>query len=746
MVDPTGNSPVGTMSDATEKHRAVALVAYVLILGLVHYAFVAPSLVPSDKAIWLYSGIASLLFGTLLLNPHFTPPSGAAANGFVIVITMLGAWPAVQHPSADAELVIWLGSFGAFLFLIAVVVLFARAPAGLETRRWVLILDLTARRLGTPAIFTSVIVGAVWLFHRDAPVQVFAILSTWTIIVALKPVEGVIAWATRARSFFDASVDSKVLGIVAAYQTPGVVLIRQIADNDVAPGTPLLVANETGTRSIAIAVNNVGRDEGVLLRALSFALPHNLEARIAGSAPIPNNTAVRLELEARDTHAIPDAHPASMLKRFEAFCGIVDEGTTLDALRFEVIFDGDLAEGQLIEASVGRSPVLFQIMEGVTREDIVQNKNKYGYVSAKARKIGNWNDQDRKFEPSTWLPQMNVPVFLKRTEEGPAIAEAIGRFPNTSYTVRLNISDAVTHNTAILGILGIGKSFLAIELVERMIAEGIKVICLDLTNQYANHLRDFIDEGYEAAKLAELRAVGGRGAIALDKDDGGTRKAFKEKMIEQITEFLSPENPRYLRIYNPSQFEVWRQVALPYKDKASRAMLTPCEITAVVSMAALEVMQHLGMTDSARVCLVYEEAHSLVPESNSVAAEGDKLATAASASAILQGRKYGLGCLLITQRTANVTKTILNQCNTVFAMRTFDDTGKTYLANYIGGEYASVLQSLPARHAVVFGKASMCENPVMIRLNDRPSFLAAFRAGRRPVNAVEPAPPAEGAR
>ena len=142
------------------------------------------------------------------------------------------------------------------------------------------------------------------------------------------------------------------------------------------------------------------------------------------------------------------------------------------------------------------------------------------------------------------------------------------------------------------------------------------------------------------------------------------------------------------------------------------------------------------MTDAARICLVYEEAHSLVPEWNSVAADGDKTATAATARAILQGRKYGLGCLLVTQRTANVTKTILNQCNTVFAMRTLDDTGKEFLSNYIGGDYATFLPNMEARHAVVFGKSSTCDNPVIIRLNDRDDFLATFR----PRNPSRPLP------
>lgn len=157
------------------------------------------------------------------------------------------------------------------------------------------------------------------------------------------------------------------------------------------------------------------------------------------------------------------------------------------------------------------------------------------------------------------------------------------------------------------------------------------------------------------------------------------------------------------------------------------AFLTPCEISALFSHAALKACQSMGMINKARTCLVYEEAHSLVPEWNSVASDGDKNATAASARAILQGRKFGLGCLLVTQRTANVTKTILNQCNSIFAMRTFDDTGKDFLGNYIGSDYARVLPSLQERHAVFFGKASSCDDPVLIRLNDRDKFVEAFR-------------------
>ena len=154
-------------------------------------------------------------------------------------------------------------------------------------------------------------------------------------------------------------------------------------------------------------------------------------------------------------------------------------------------------------------------------------------------------------------------------------------------------------------------------------------------------------------------------------------------------------------------------------------------ITKIVSETVLDILS-AEMSDNARVCLVYEEAHSLVPEWNSVVAEGDKHATSGTARAILQGRKFGLGCLLITQRTANVTKTILNQCNTIFAMRTFDDTGKEFLGNYIGKDYAQSLSSVKERHAVFFGRGSSCENPVLMKVNNRDDFLRSYRGVHQP--------------
>jgi uncharacterized protein len=80
--------------------------------------------------------------------------------------------------------------------------------------------------------------------------------------------------------------------------------------------------------------------------------------------------------------------------------------------------------------------------------------------------------------------------------------------------------------------------------------------------------------------------------------------------------------------------------------------------------------------------------------------------------------------MVVTQRTANVSKSILNQCNTIFALRVFDDTGKGFLENYIGADYANTLATLEERHAIAIGKGLKLKQPVIIQLNDRKFVIA----------------------
>lgn len=713
------------LSDA--KIRSFSLVIYLVLMVTVQAAFIDTGLTPNSNAIWLYSGVASLLLGSRLLNPYFTPPADSLTNAFAALLAIIPAAQEIAPWTPDAWVFGATVAYAAVLSVAAMGVLLSRPAPGLQPGMPWRLSERAVRGLGDPhVIFTVLVIASVWLFHRDKPLEVFAILATLTVIVVLKPLEsiaGFLVWwlgQPKAQPYADA------LGTVAAHQSPSIVLIRQAQPKAVSAGDVMRVTDPHGPELLGIALNYVGRDEGNLLRVLTTPMP----PRLAGGHPTVAadvGMALPLIIDAKEAESI---QTLQWIKRLR---GIVDSETSPDHLLFEVIDDGGIAEGCLVEVRVGDTrEVIYQVIDGITREEVVQQKNKYGYARAKARKIGAWDDAASKFLPVPWMPRLNSPVFLMESNDVPPAQDCVGHFPGTPYGIRVDVSEAVTHNTAILGILGVGKSYLAIELVERMIAQGIKVLCLDLTNQYANLLSDFLDPVYEDARRAELIAAGKGGTAHQNQEQGGSRNAFKRAVLEQMRAFLADGDDHYLRVYNPAQFRVTKQASKIFHGSADLAHLTASEITAIFSDAALYVCQELGMTDDARLCLVYEEAHSLVPEWNSVAADGDKIATATSARAILQGRKYGLGCLLITQRTANVTKTILNQCNTVFAMRTFDDTGKDFLGNYIGSDYASVLPSLQPRHAVIFGKGSSCENPVLIRLNNQDAFRQRFRADNPP--------------
>lgn len=679
------------------------------------------------KGLWFYSGAAALILGSLLVTPFFTSP----ANAISYLVAALIAILAFPTPStALHDILPWyiLVSFCFIMLAVCCLSIILKDNKNRHSHNVAEMCRILADILGSPRfVYAIIITYALWEYHRNNPWELFFVGLSGIVIAAQQPVETFGNVIQSIRKVWQPGTGPRIIGAMVAHQSPDLLLIRQDGTEFIDPGSCLLIADAHSPFKIGATLGYCGRDEGILLRALEINVPKQYRVHLEDMAKrLPVSSACFLD----QTEIKTFRDEVYLLKNIDSLIGIVAPETSTERIYFEVVHERDIEQGRIVEAFVGDNRVLYQILDGLTKEEIIQQKNTYGFSRGEAAQIGIWDEERRKFLPCNWIPRLNSPVFLKAVEKQNDNEKAIGHFPLTSYDVEIkNLDELVTHNTAILGILGVGKSMLAIELVERMIAHGIKVICIDLTNQYSDELSPFVNDGEEIKKIETLQRIGQDGKTLVRKNvaEGGSKVAFTAAITKDIQEFLDIGNPKKLKILNPSQYEVWRQDSKPFQDTASMVSLTPTEITQIISEATLQTVQKLGMTNKAQVCLVYEEAHSLVPEWNSIAAEGDKAATNGTARAILQGRKYGLGCLLVTQRTANVTKTILNQCNTVFAMRTFDDTGKEFLSNYIGSGYASKLPSLRERQAVFYGRASSCENPVMIRLNDRADFLRVFR-------------------
>ncbi len=715
----------------SQPRRLLHLTLYLAVLFAANFLAFDRFLPYTDyRGLWFFGGLAAVIVGSLIVTPYFTSPANAISYAVAAFLAI------VSLPPSDEALFPLYHTISAIpIFVIFLSVLSISFKD--SNQQWLQNLSTSSRVLadllgGPRLLYSFVLIYSLYSFHSSAPKELLPIAVAGLLIVAARPIEALDAVISSIRALWLSPTSVSAYAEVSAFQTPNVVLLRRPAQDNVPLRRPLILNDPQAVTKLAITLDYVGRDEGILVRAMHLPVPDSLKNEITKiAALLPSGFSALVD----DSSLVRYQELIPFFRQSPRLVGLVAPGTTIERLYFDLIHEVELEEGQLVETEISRKLVIFQIIGGITKEDVIRLKNTYGYARVEARKVGHWEDETKRFIPIKWIPLPNAPVLLAPQIDIIPDYKVVGHFPGSKYPVSLkNLDQLVTHNTAILGILGVGKSMLAIELAERLMASGVKVIAIDLTNQYAKELSAYYDQVAESIAIAQLKQIGpkGKNAYAQNVEDGGSIREFSNALYKDLESFVVSDSPYRLKIYNPNDFEVWRQDSKMYKDKASMASLTPTEITKIIAQSSLFVAQKLGMTDKARLCIVLEEAHSLVPEWSSVVADGDKEATNGTARAILQGRKFGLGCILVTQRTANVTKTILNQCNTIFALRIFDETGKDFLSNYFGIDYAALLSSLQERHAVIFGRASSCENPVLIRLNDQDKFREVFRVAFPP--------------
>ncbi|WP_338271288.1 ATP-binding protein [Geobacter sp. 60473] len=114
--------------------------------------------------------------------------------------------------------------------------------------------------------------------------------------------------------------------------------------------------------------------------------------------------------------------------------------------------------------------------------------------------------------------------------------------------------------------------------------------------------------------------------------------------------------------------------------------------------------------------VVFEEAHSYLPKGGS----SQFVAGYASQSVrriLKEGRKYGIGALVVSQRPAELDETILSQCGTFIALRLTNAEDQSRVKATVPDTLASLVDLLPALRtgeAIVLGEATQI--PSRIRL------------------------------
>jgi DNA helicase HerA-like ATPase len=114
-----------------------------------------------------------------------------------------------------------------------------------------------------------------------------------------------------------------------------------------------------------------------------------------------------------------------------------------------------------------------------------------------------------------------------------------------------------------------------------------------------------------------------------------------------------------------------------------------------------------------------EEAYDFIPESTFGQQDFGQPAVSRISQLVLKCRKHNVGFFIITQRTALVSKTILHQCHTIIALQSFDETTKNFMSSYINQKYLENMSILLRYRAIVVGKGSSCDKPVIVDFYDK---------------------------
>ena len=654
----------------SRRARTIHLVLFLAALwGLNYVVTGSPRFPQGDNAIWLHSGLLMLIIGMYWIEHFFTKPADVVITSLVVFVSVSTL---NDPPLADWWAALRDGSIA--LAILAFLVIWVGSPAVPEhdNSRLKRILYLLLVRVGSAKVlFSAVFILALVSYFDLREEQVKVMVIFWGVLLVAKHLEleglfaAIVSWGSDRRA--------NAIGTLSRVSAPNILRFDLLNDATCKRGS-LVAFTERGvvdeSSPIALVIGYRATPESVEAEALVIDSSFDEGALDRRKVICKVSDEQDVVSERMKNNPLGD--------RLAQLIAFASRGSEIARVKFEMISRPQIEEGNLVAVPTpDAGDLLFQVVNGVLHEEASLGGGERSYTIGEAEQLGTWIHDRQGFETYSGVVPENSPVFLLSREQraDPVLKKDlvdVGRVPDSPFPVNINVRELVLFHSAILGVTGSGKSFLAYHVIEECAASGIKVICLDVTGDYKRYLR---------------------GPVLL-KDQVAVRAFLgqDEKRIG-IVEFVEEK-------------------------------IHPIRSANTISEIALEWCRDNRREEEVRepvpkVLLVLEEAHTLVPEWNSNPERGLQDVVNNTAKIVLQARKYGLGFMVVTQRTANVTKSILNQCNTIFAFQAYDETGFDFMKNYMGLHYVKALPNLKKRQGVLVGKASVSDRPVIVRFHDQ---------------------------
>ena len=344
----------------------------------------------------------------------------------------------------------------------------------------------------------------------------------------------------------------------------------------------------------------------------------------------------------------------------------------------------------------------------------------------------------------------------------------IGILHGHDIPVALNINDLLQRHACILAKTGGGKSYMSGDIIEELMKHDVTCMIIDPHGEYGA-MRDIGKPGDPRFKVKPRSYKSRIREFAVSNDSGDKnikplRFTFRTLEAKEILELLRSKDPRtYLsplkkaleKVREKKQFYSVRDlIDVLNEDQENRMPALISELEYIDEMGVFSskgnAIDQLIETGKATIInlkgvapdiqqmivkrlatvafemrkkgivppmmMVVEEAHNYCPQGTTVLSS-KPLATIAS-----EGRKFGLGLMVISQRPAKIDKNVLSQCGTQIILKVTNPNDVKAIAQSIEGltnGMTDEIQTMPIGMAMVVGAG--IESPLLVEVRPRES-------------------------
>lgn len=692
------------------KNLRIAFLIIAIFLVIILHRLLSGSWVPNNSNItFVFQNLLlMIILGYSIVESKFTKPVDALMNSILVIIALLSLRSPNQYIAWKINLI-----YACIIFFASLtsILLSSEVESNFSIKNRIARIFYTIAIIfgRSEIIFSISFLLAIFSFFSSQQKDFLVLIIFWSLILILKPIN--LYGYLKNLKIIKGNRDIKECGTIVEVQAPGKYVIEVFKDINAKEGDVLLInKQEINILMINKYYSSLGK---TIIEAINIKkfMPTSFK---------------KLPFHKEIVYFIGDLENLKNiinidtdLNIFKKIVGIVVENSNIGEIIFEFFPHIMIEEGDIVEINIDAKQILYQIVNARTDIDNFSNNLKIGKIKTIAQQVGIWNSEKVRFEKYGWVPQMHTPLFLVDREfkidyvikENEII---LGYIPNTNFPIIANIDTLVTHHTAILGITGSGKTELAYTLIESMMKNKIKIFCVDFTGDYLIEFKDLdpVKLAITSEKAKELNEklfaveTGPYGAGAELKEF----EKFKSQLIPEIGNMVKDfiESDSYLGIFELSEIA----------NTSATIAITEFYISQIFNYA------RNNRELKKKFCIVLEEAHTVIPESQTMGVQ-DKYSKATISKICqiaLQGRKYNVGLLVIAQRTANVTKTVLNQCNSIIVFNSYDKTGFDFLENYVGPGMISAIPNLKSLNALVVGRAFKIGCPIVMEIPFKEKF------------------------